>query len=59
MHNIVRIAEEIPRVLKTVRQNRLTVIWVQEGRGNRRWRKLHGEEIHDLYSSPNIVRVIK
>src|SRR5215510_4744992 len=23
------------------------------------WRKLHTEELHDLYSSPNIVRVIK
>jgi hypothetical protein len=23
------------------------------------WRKLHKEELHDLYSSPNIVRVIK
>jgi hypothetical protein len=23
------------------------------------WRKLHSEELHDLYSSPNIVRVIK
>jgi len=23
------------------------------------WRKLHGEERNDLYSSPNIVRVIK
>jgi hypothetical protein len=23
------------------------------------WRKLHNEERHDLYSSPNIVRVIK
>ena len=23
------------------------------------WRKLHNEEINDLYSSPNIVRVIK
>jgi len=23
------------------------------------WRKLHNEEIGDLYSSPNIVRVIK
>jgi hypothetical protein len=24
-----------------------------------RWRKLHNEELNDLYSSPNIVRVIK
>jgi hypothetical protein len=23
------------------------------------WRKLHNEELHSLYSSPNIVRVIK
>jgi hypothetical protein len=23
------------------------------------WRKLHDEELKDLYSSPNIVRVIK
>ena len=25
----------------------------------REWRKLHNEELHDRYSSPNIVRVIK
>jgi hypothetical protein len=23
------------------------------------WKKLHNEELHNLYSSPNIVRVIK
>jgi hypothetical protein len=23
------------------------------------WRKLHNDELHELYSSPNIVRVIK
>jgi hypothetical protein len=23
------------------------------------WRKLHKEELHDLYSSPNIIRIIK
>ena len=25
----------------------------------RQWRKLHNEELNDLYSSPNMVRVIK
>jgi hypothetical protein len=24
-----------------------------------KWRKLHNEELHDLYPSPNIARVIK
>jgi hypothetical protein len=24
-----------------------------------KWRKLHNEELHDLYSSPSIVRIMK
>jgi hypothetical protein len=24
-----------------------------------RWRKLHNEELHDLYSSPSIITVVK
>ena len=33
----------------------------RKGRGNRGggWRKLHNEDLNDLYSSPNIVQVIK
>jgi hypothetical protein len=23
------------------------------------WRKLHNEEVHDLYSSPSIIRIMK
>jgi hypothetical protein len=34
-------------------------IWTYEGRGNGKWRRLHKEELNDLYTSPNIVRVIK
>jgi hypothetical protein len=29
-----------------------------KGKGYGRWRKLHNEELHNLYSSPNTIRVI-
>ena len=31
----------------------------KRGEVTREWSKLHNEELNDLYSSPNIVRVIK
>ena len=43
------------------RKNQTSVyVWGGERDGvTREWRKLHNEELNDLYSSPNIVRVIK
>jgi hypothetical protein len=39
------------------------VLWILFGprrdEVRREWRKLHNEELNDLYSSPNIARVIK
>jgi hypothetical protein len=34
-------------------------IFEPKRRGNRWWRKLHNEKLNDLYSSPNVVWVIK
>ena len=31
----------------------------KRGEVKREWRNLHNDELNDLYSSPNIVRVIK
>jgi hypothetical protein len=31
----------------------------KRGEETREWRKLHNKELHDLYSLPNIIRIIK
>jgi hypothetical protein len=36
-----------------------TCIFGPRGEEDGSWRKLHNDELHSLYSSPNIVRVIK
>jgi hypothetical protein len=35
------------------------IFWPKRGEVTGEWRKLHNEVLNDLYSSPNIVRVIK
>jgi len=35
------------------------IFWPKRDEVIGEWRKLHKEELNDLYSSPNIVRVIK
>ena len=35
------------------------IFWPERDEATREWRKLHNEELNDLYSSPNIVRLIK
>jgi hypothetical protein len=33
-------------------------IWIEEDEVTGGWRQLHNEELHNLYSSPSIIRVI-
>jgi hypothetical protein len=42
-------------------QNRVLrrIFWLKRDKVTEEWRKLHNEEPNELYSSPNIVRVIK
>ena len=45
------------RVFENMMLRRIFVPRMDEVTGE--WRRLHNEELNDLYSSPNIVRVIK
>jgi hypothetical protein len=40
-------------------ENRVLRIFGPKSEEDGLWRKLHNDELHSLYSSPNIVRVIK
>jgi len=44
-----------------VYENRVlrSIFWPKRDEVTGEWRKRHNEELHDLYTSPNIVRVIK
>jgi hypothetical protein len=42
-----------------VSENRVLRIFGPKREEDGSWRKLHKDEFHDLYSSPNIVRLIK
>jgi hypothetical protein len=44
---------------RRVFENRVLRIFGPKREEDGSWRKLHNDELHDLYSSPNIVRVIK
>jgi hypothetical protein len=45
--------------LRVFENRMLRKIFVPKREENGSWRKLHNYELHSLYSSPNIVRVIK
>jgi hypothetical protein len=45
--------------LRVFKNRVLRKIFVLKREKDGYWRKLHNDELHDLYSSPNTVRVIK
>jgi hypothetical protein len=47
------------RRLSVVENRMLRIFGPKRDEGTGEWRKLHNEELLDLYSSPNIVQVIK
>ena len=47
------------RTLRVFRNSVLRIFGHKRAEVTREWRKLHNEELSDMYCSPNIVRVIK
>ena len=47
------------RRLRVFENRVLRIFGPKRDEGTGEWKKLHNEELNDLYSSPNIVRVIK
>jgi hypothetical protein len=46
-------------MLRVFENGVLRIFWRKRDEVTWDWRKLHTEELHDLYASPNIMRVIK
>jgi hypothetical protein len=51
--------ENMQAIYKLSGYNKVTLFGPKRDEVTGEWRKRHNEELHDLYSSPNIVRVIK
>jgi hypothetical protein len=45
--------------LRVFEKKVLTIFVPRRVEITRGWRKLHNEELHDLYSSPSVIRIIK
>jgi hypothetical protein len=58
VQNLVYTSREEHR-LRVFENRVLRKIFGPKREEDRSWRKLHNDELHSLYSSPNIVRAIK
>jgi hypothetical protein len=45
--------------LRVLENRMLRRIYGPKRERNRKWRRLHNEELYNLYTSPNIIRVVK
>jgi hypothetical protein len=59
LHGVVHFTFTLPLHRLRVFENRVLRIFRTKREEDGSWRKLHNDELHRLYSSPNIVREIK